>query len=56
MDEDTHIEPADPRAWKAPQLTVLGTLKSVTEANNTQFGDNVPNQGPLPGSSGFLSS
>jgi hypothetical protein len=46
---------ADSRVWHAPQVTVLGTLKVVTEAGSTQFGDNVPNQGTLPGDSGTTS-
>jgi hypothetical protein len=56
MDEEVRdTKMTDSRVWQAPQVTVLGTLKGVTEANSTMFGDNVANQGPLPGDSGNTS-
>jgi len=55
MDEDVSDQPVHPRAWKAPELTVLGKLRSVTEAGGTQFGDAVPNNGTLGGDSGSTS-
>ncbi|HEY0633034.1 MAG TPA: hypothetical protein VGC98_13340 [Thermoleophilaceae bacterium] len=56
MDKETlDSKIVDSRVWHAPEVTVLGTLKAVTEANSTMFGDNVANQGPLPGDSGSTS-
>lgn len=55
MDTDHPDQPVDPRAWKAPELTVLGKLASVTESGGTMAGDAVPNQGPLVGDSGTIS-
>jgi hypothetical protein len=55
VDKDIVEQPADFRVWKAPELTVLGKLRTVTESGSTQFGDAVPNQGTLPGDSGNTS-
>jgi hypothetical protein len=55
MEKEVVDQLAEPRVWKAPELTVLGKLRSVTESGGTQFGDAVPNQGTLPGDSGSTS-
>jgi hypothetical protein len=56
VDEETPGPETGSRAWQAPQLTVLGTLGSVTKTGAMQVGDAGIGTGNLAGSSGSVSS